>query len=71
MSKVIQKLIQSNKEIFAFALDKVAGEPYEVLLNDGYSVDGLHAISGETIKDVLTQVSFIKKCDDDCSCKNK
>jgi len=68
MSKVIKKLIESNKQIFAFALDKVNGEPYEVLLNDGYSVDGFHSISGDTVKDVLTQVSFIKKCDDDCSC---
>ena len=70
MSKVIKNLIQSNKEIYAFMLDKVSGEGYEVLLNDGYSVDGFHSIAGDTVKDVLSQVKFIQKCSDDCSCKN-
>lgn len=71
MSKVIQKLVQGNREVFAFALDKVDGEPYEVLLNDGYSVDGVHAISGDTVKDVLAQVAFIQKCSDECSCHDE
>ena len=69
MSKILQKLISSNKEIYSFMLDKVDGEGYEVLLNDGYSVDGLHAIAGDTVKDVLDQAKFIKKCESDCSCK--
>jgi hypothetical protein len=70
MSKVIKNLIQSNKDVYAFMLDKVSGEGYEVLLNDGYSVDGLHSIAGDTVKDILLQASFIQKCSDDCSCKN-
>ena len=69
MSKVLDNLINSNKEVFAFALDKVNGEPYEVLLNEGYSVDGVHAIAGDTIKDVLNQVKFITQCNVDCVCK--
>jgi len=50
-------------------LDKVDGEGYEVLLNEGYSVDGLHAIAGDTVKDVLAQAKFILRCADDCVCK--
>lgn len=68
MSKTIQKLIQSNEEIYAFMLDKVDGEGYEVLLNAGYSVDGLHAIAGDTVKDVLDQTKFIVECPSDCVC---
>ena len=70
MSKTILKLIESNKKVFDFMLDKVDGEGYEVLLNDGYSCDGVHAIAGDTVKDVLAQVAFIQECDDDCCCKN-
>ena len=68
MSKVLQKLIDSNPDVYDFMLDKVDGEPYEILLEAGYSVDGYHSISGDTVKDVLVQVSFIQKCDDDCVC---
>ena len=68
MSKVLQKLIDSNPEVYDFMLDKVDGEPYEVLLQAGYSVDGLHSIAGDTVKNVLLQSSFIQKCGDDCVC---
>jgi len=68
MSKVLQKLINSNPEIYDFMLDKVDGEPYEILLEAGYSVDGLHSIAGDTVKDVLLQATFIQKCGDDCVC---
>ena len=68
MSKVLQKLIDSNPEIYDSILDKFWGEPYEVLLQAGYSVDGLHSIAGDTVKDVLLQASFIQKCGDDCVC---
>lgn len=51
-------------------LDKVDGEGYEVLLNDGYSVDGLHAIAGDTVKDVLAQTKYIVQCPFDCVCKS-
>jgi hypothetical protein len=70
MSKTILKLIASNKEVYSSMLDKVDGEGYEVLLNDGYSVDGLHAIAGDTVKDVLAQAKFIHRCADDCVCKS-
>jgi hypothetical protein len=68
MSKVLQKLINSNPEIYDFMLDKVDGEPYEILLEAGYSVNGQHSIAGDTVKDVLLQATFIQKCDDNCVC---
>lgn len=68
MSKILQKLIDKNPEIYSFMLDKVAGEPYEILLEAGFSVDGLHSISGDTVKDVLIETLFIQKCDNDCVC---
>ena len=68
MSKVLQRLIESTPDIYSFMLDKVAGEPYEILLETGFSVDGFHSISGDTVKDVLIQTLFIQKCNDDCVC---
>jgi hypothetical protein len=68
MSKVLQRLIESNPDIYSFMLDKVDGEPYEILLEEGFSVDGRHSISGDTVKDVLIETLFIQKCDDDCVC---
>jgi hypothetical protein len=68
MSKVLQKLIDSNPNVYDFMLDKVANEPYEILLEAGFSVDGHHSISGDTVKDVLLQTTFIQKCDDNCVC---
>jgi len=68
MSKVLQKLVDSNPEVYDSILDKFWGEPYEVLLQAGYSVDGFHSIAGDTVKDVLLQATFIQKCDDDCVC---
>jgi hypothetical protein len=69
MSKVLQRLIESNPDVYSFMLDKVAGEPYEILLEAGYSVDGHHSVSGDTVKDVLIETLFIQKCNDDCVCQ--
>jgi hypothetical protein len=70
LSKLILNLIENNKEVYSSMLDKVDGEGYEVLLNDGYSVDGLHAIAGDTVKDVLAQTKYIVQCPFDCVCKS-
>lgn len=69
MSKVLQNLIKNNPDVYDFMLDKIEGEPYEVFLKEGYSVDGIHAIAGDTVKDVLVQASFIERCNDDCFCR--
>lgn len=68
MSKVLQKLIDSNPDVYDFMLDKIDGEPYEILLHEGFSVDGIHAIAGDTVQDVLWQATFIQKCNADCVC---
>jgi|VirMetMinimDraft_7_1064189.scaffolds.fasta_scaffold360000_2 hypothetical protein len=65
-SKQIDRLIKFNPQMFAMYLHE--GDAYEVLLNEGYQYNGVHAIAGRTVNEVLEQVNDIERCPSDCVC---
>jgi hypothetical protein len=65
-SKQIEKLIKDKPQIFAMYL--YGDDAYELLLNEGYQYNELHAIAGDTVKEVLDQVKDIETCPTDCVC---
>lgn len=68
ISKALDTLIKNKPKVFSMYFYE--NDAYELFLENGYQYNGLHAIAGNTVKEVLSQINDIEECPFDCVCRN-